>query len=231
MGLEGNLELVDAAPCQIDGKSLLCDLEVEAGAAATTIITLRPLSGGTITVSAAAEVLDELAVDPVTANNADEAELAVADGPTPTPTTTPTTAPTETPSATSTATPTGTAPATPSPTPTSTATSEPSVTATQSATPSATATAPTGLQLFEGWNPISPWSAGNLAGAAAIIAYLDANVDPPIWQSVAHYDEDDEAWRQTFKAAPLPSFNTLAVIEQGRLYWLFVMESAFLTLN
>jgi hypothetical protein len=45
---------------------------------------------------------------------------------------------------------------------------------------------------------------------------------------VAWYDESDEEWRQTFKSAPLPSFNTLQEIVPDEFYWLFVTDSAVL---
>jgi hypothetical protein len=58
--------------------------------------------------------------------------------------------------------------------------------------------------------------------------------DPPVWDTIAHYDTSAAAargggmWFQTFKSAPLPSFNTLLELDNGLLYWLFVIGEATL---
>jgi hypothetical protein len=84
-----------------------------------------------------------------------------------------------------------------------------------------------GLPLFEGWNQLQAFPRG-VAGVDRTIAYLNAAVDPGVsWETVAHFE--DGAWRQAFRAAPLPAFNTLSEVEPGGDYWLFVSREAALS--
>jgi hypothetical protein len=65
-----------------------------------------------------------------------------------------------------------------------------------------------------------------VSSADEVIAYLDANIEPDVWDSIARFEEGE--WRQTFRAAPLPSFNTLTELVSRETYWLFVTEEAVL---
>jgi hypothetical protein len=83
-----------------------------------------------------------------------------------------------------------------------------------------------GVDLFEGWNPVANWPGESVSGVDPIINYLDEAVDPPVWDTIAYYT--GTAWLTTYKDAPLPSFNTLNVLESGLDYWLFVTADAVL---
>lgn len=74
------------------------------------------------------------------------------------------------------------------------------------------------IDLFEGWNLVSPWE-GPYIGDEAVSEYFDANVEGE-WDAVAYYD--GEEWLQRFEDPPLPSFNTLDEIIPGWAIWLFV---------
>jgi hypothetical protein len=89
--------------------------------------------------------------------------------------------------------------------------------------------APLTIQLFEGWNFIPGWQADSIAGVEAVIDGLDAAAAPIVWTTVAHYDPVADEWLQTFRQAPLPSFNTLEGLRQGQDYWIFVTGDALLT--
>jgi hypothetical protein len=79
---------------------------------------------------------------------------------------------------------------------------------------------PKGIDLFEGWNLVEDWPAGEASSAGEVIAVLDGSIEPNTWDSIAWYT--GKVWLQTFANAPLPSFNTLAELEQGEDYWVFV---------
>jgi hypothetical protein len=83
------------------------------------------------------------------------------------------------------------------------------------------------VELFEGWNLIV-WPGPALGSADALIAHLNGAVAPPVWESIARYDAVEGAWLQTFRMAPLPSFNTLNSVVPGQTAWLFVTDSAVL---
>jgi CSLREA domain-containing protein len=79
-----------------------------------------------------------------------------------------------------------------------------------------------GTPLFEGWNPLV-WPGQRLGTVEEVIAGLDAAIEPDVWDSVAHYSD---AWYQTFREAPLPSFNTLTELQLGWDIWLFLTAEA-----
>jgi hypothetical protein len=80
------------------------------------------------------------------------------------------------------------------------------------------------VTLFEGWNLLPFWAGSSLVGVPAVIAGLDAAVEPAVWDSVAR--NVGGSWLQTFRNAPLPSFNTLGSLEEGIGYWIFVAQEA-----
>jgi CSLREA domain-containing protein len=208
---DAEVEIVDAFKCDVEGQTVYCEFPVFYQGVRGTLVVLRPLVAGSLTTTATAEILeDPLVLDPNLKNNSDEHESTVTQA---------------TPTATSTASATATS------TPSSTPTSEPTPTGTASVTPSATPSTTPGptQELFEGWNLIAEWLGAALDGADEIIEYLNGNVEPPVWESIARYDTDEDEWDQTFKNAPLPSFNTLQAVEQGEEYWLFVASDAVLT--
>jgi hypothetical protein len=85
------------------------------------------------------------------------------------------------------------------------------------------------IQHCEGWNEIDPWLGVDITGTDNVIDGLSSAIDPDVWTSVAHFDNPTQVWTQTFSDAPLPAFNTLAEIEVGKIYWIFVTEDALLT--
>jgi hypothetical protein len=88
---------------------------------------------------------------------------------------------------------------------------------------------PLQIELFEGWNFIPGWQAESVSGVDLVIDALDGSVAPIVWTTVAHYDPVTDEWLQTFRQAPLPSFNTLTGLQQGQDYWIFVTGDALLT--
>jgi hypothetical protein len=78
----------------------------------------------------------------------------------------------------------------------------------------------TAFQLFEGWREVPAWVGENLIGTDAIINGLNAAMEPDTWDTIARFDGTN--WQQTFKAAPLPSFNTLTEVVYPSSYWIFV---------
>jgi CSLREA domain-containing protein len=199
--------------CEENSGAVVCELFVgEAGQEIS--IGVIPSSTGQLGIHGEVSV-SGLYMDTDETNNSDEITATVEDKPTATATASPTETATPSSTPTSEPSPTGTPSVTPSETP--------------SVTPSATPTSEPGLELFEGWNPVDPWTANDLEGTAEIIAYLNDHIAPPVWESVAHYDDAEDEWQQTFRVAPLPSFNTLLFVNQGAVYWLFVTDSALLT--
>jgi plastocyanin len=85
------------------------------------------------------------------------------------------------------------------------------------------------IDLFEGWNPINDWPGPELEGDG-ITEYFDTNVDGE-WDALAYYNTETEMWEQRFQDPPLPSFNTLNVIEPGNDIWIFVPTDATLTIS
>jgi V8-like Glu-specific endopeptidase len=102
---------------------------------------------------------------------------------------------------------------------------------TPTATPSSTPDPGDGIEVFEGWNPVRDWSGPQLQsedpGDDEISDYLNSNMDPPAWMTVARYDGG--FWSQRFKEAPLPAFQTLDVVRPGDDLWLFVSDRAVLS--
>jgi hypothetical protein len=79
--------------------------------------------------------------------------------------------------------------------------------------------------LFEGWNSVA--YDGPAVCKDALTVSLDASISPAsAWTTVAWYD--GAAWLQHFKAAPLPSFNTLPAMTSGETYWVFATAEAAL---
>jgi photosystem II stability/assembly factor-like uncharacterized protein len=87
---------------------------------------------------------------------------------------------------------------------------------------------PAGVDLFEGWNPVE-WQGADIVGVQPLIDHLNSAVTPNLWDTIARNEGD--IWLQTFKDAPLPSFNTLPGVEAGLTYWIFVTDSAVLTMD
>jgi hypothetical protein len=81
------------------------------------------------------------------------------------------------------------------------------------------------IDLFEGWNLVSPWE-GPYIGDDAVTAYFEGSISGD-WDAVAYYD--GAQWLQRFQDPPLPSFNTLDEVVRGWAIWLFVPQDTQLT--
>jgi hypothetical protein len=83
---------------------------------------------------------------------------------------------------------------------------------------------PDPLRLFEGWGEVSFWLGDDINGVPFIIDGLENAIEPNTWETIAHYDGAN--WQQTFRSAPLPSFNTLTAVAFGLEYWIFANAEA-----
>jgi D-alanyl-D-alanine carboxypeptidase len=73
------------------------------------------------------------------------------------------------------------------------------------------------IDIYEGWNPLT-WNDVPAIGVSSVIASTDASIHGTGWVSVAVYRD---AWEQSFSDAPLPSFNSLSLLDSGDTAWIY----------